>query len=179
MTTALPANEVAARLCAACGMCCNGVMFHGIRLQPSDSARELALLGLKAKRRQAGLIVLQPCVAHRGNCCAIYEGRPTRCREFVCRQLIAVARCEASEEEASAKIFEAHALTDRVLRLIREAGDDREHKSLATRCDSVLAPPFDQASEAARRREDLRAAMVKLEAFLVRDFRVEEPVPSV
>ena len=31
-------SSAASRLCTACGMCCNGVMFHTVRLQPRDLA---------------------------------------------------------------------------------------------------------------------------------------------
>ena len=46
-------SAAAAHLCAACGLCCNGVMFHTVKLQPNDSAPALAALGLKLKRKQA------------------------------------------------------------------------------------------------------------------------------
>ena len=50
--TPVEASAVGARLCAACGLCCNGVVFHTVRLQPGDSAKSVAALGLKLKRKQ-------------------------------------------------------------------------------------------------------------------------------
>jgi len=169
-------EDVAARLCAACGMCCDGVMFHSMLLQPGDSARELAALGLKVKRRKAGAFIPQPCTAHQGSCCSIYERRPIRCRVFVCRQLIDVGSGKIGEPEAREKIDRARALTTRVQTLLREVGDEREHKALAARCAMALTPPFESGPDAVRRREDLAAAMSELEAFLAQEFRnPEEP----
>ena len=42
---------IASRLCAACGMCCDGTMFQIVRMQPGDSAAELGRLGLKIRCR--------------------------------------------------------------------------------------------------------------------------------
>lgn len=70
-------NSTAARLCAACGLCCNGVMFHTVRLQPGDVPPELAALGLKLKRKQRGDLILQPCPAYREERCSIYAQRPS------------------------------------------------------------------------------------------------------
>src|ERR1700761_8357592 len=96
-----PTSSAASRLCAACGMCCNGTMFHTVLLQPSDSARALAALGLKLKRRKNGKnYLLQPCPAFRGSHCSIYAARPERCRLFECRQLRQVAAGEISEATA-------------------------------------------------------------------------------
>lgn len=172
MTPESANDVVASRLCAACGMCCNGVMFHSMVLQPEDSARELAALGLKVKRRKAGAFVPQPCPAHEGACCRIYEQRPIRCRVFVCKQLLAVESGEISEARALERILHAQRLITRVRMLLRDAGDDREHKALTVRCATVLTPPFDPAPDAARRREDLSAAMSELETFLANEFRI-------
>ena len=79
--------SAAARLCSQCGMCCNGVMFHRVRLQPADSPKELAALGLKLKRKRGQHYLLQPCPAFQGTHCSIYASRPERCRLFECRQL--------------------------------------------------------------------------------------------
>ncbi|MCX6967540.1 MAG: hypothetical protein NTZ46_07120 [Verrucomicrobia bacterium] len=32
-------SSAASRLCAACGICCNGVMFYKVRLQSNDVPR--------------------------------------------------------------------------------------------------------------------------------------------
>ena len=76
------ATSAAARLCAQCGLCCNGVMFHTVQLQPGDSAKELAALGLKLKRKQGRHFILQPCPAFQNSQCSIYAARPERCGRF-------------------------------------------------------------------------------------------------
>lgn len=163
-------GEAAMRLCAACGMCCNGVMFHGVRLQPGDSARKLASLGLKLKRGKSH--IPQPCPAHQGSCCTIYAHRPARCRLFACRQLEAVASGAASEAAALEKILEAGIRVARVRKLFHQAGDVREHKAFATRYAAVFTPPLDPAPPAVLLREQLASAMDDLEKLLAKDFRI-------
>ena len=104
-------DTAASRLCAACGMCCNGVLFHGMQVQPQDSLRSLASKGLKPKRRDGELYFPQPCPAHQDSCCQIYNDRPQRCRAFVCKQLAAVIDGKKTEDAALEKIREARVLT--------------------------------------------------------------------
>ncbi|MEI6072127.1 MAG: YkgJ family cysteine cluster protein [Verrucomicrobiae bacterium] len=170
MPDAADVVEAAVRLCAACGMCCNGAMFHSVPLLPGDSARELSARGLKVKRGKKSRIS-QPCPAHKESHCAIYAHRPARCRVFVCRQLEALASGAASEADALGKIREAKALAVRVGELLYEAGDAREHKAFATRCESLFTEPLDPAPPAARLRDSLASAMSGLERFLVENFR--------
>lgn len=166
--------DTASRLCAACGLCCNGVLFFGAQLQPGDSARKLEKLGLKVKRREGQLIMLQPCTAHREMSCRVYADRPTRCRLFACRQLLAVEAGERTAEEALATIGSALAQVERVKDLLREAGDSREHKALQTRHESVFTEPLDETRAAAR--EMLRTAMAELDGTLQNHFH--PPCPS-
>jgi len=155
------------RLCAACGMCCDGTLFHGMRLQTGDVSRRLAALGLRAKH---GLIA-QPCPAHQGACCTIYADRPVRCREFSCRQLLAVHAGTRTAPEALATIAEARILREQVRTLLRDGGDAREHKPRATRQAAVFTPPLDPSPEAEKARAGLRGAMEKLETHLTQYFR--------
>jgi len=165
--------EVASRLCAACGMCCNGVMFFSVRLQPEDSARKLAALGLRAKSRSDGHHIPQPCPAHDGQQCTIYSDRPQRCRAFECQQLRQVAQGILSEQAVMAKILEARKRVARVEALFNLAGDARANKAFATRFAAAFAPPLDPDPAAVRVREALRIAMSELEELLAQDFRVE------
>ena len=164
-------HESAARLCAACGMCCNGVLFHGMAVQPGDSLRALAAKGLRAKRRDSELQFLQPCPAHADNCCRIYAERPQRCRVFACRQLEAVLKGEIPEDAAMGKIHEAQRRSDRVRELLKMLGDERTTRPLATRCAGVFTPPLDPSPHAEAWRAELRIAMESLEETLVTDFR--------
>lgn len=174
----MPASDTespAARLCAACGMCCNGVLFYSVRLQPSDSARRLEKLGLKIKRRSDGLHMLQPCPAHTGSSCRVYESRPERCRLFVCRQVLRVEAGEIPEGKALDNIATALHLTARVKESLEKLGDSREHKALVTRYETALTPPFDPGSSPDR--EILISSMAELENFLAREFRIENATP--
>ena len=167
-------SESAARLCSACGMCCNGVLFHGMAVQPEDSVRALAAKGLRAKRRDGELQFQQPCPAHDGNCCRIYAERPQRCRAFACRQLEGVFNGEILESAAMEKILEARRRSDRVRDLLEMLGDDRKTRPLATRCAGVFTPPLDPSPHAESLREELRGAMTALEEVLAKDFRTAQ-----
>lgn len=150
-------------------MCCDGVMFHSVVLQPGDSARALSALGLKIKRRQGARYFPQPCAAHEDARCTIYEQRPVRCRLFSCRQLQRVAAGEISESAAREKIREARARVARVNLLVDRIAETNPRRALAQRCANALADaPEGPAGE-------LRAAMGELEDLLDRDFRVEMP----
>jgi Fe-S-cluster containining protein len=152
-------------------MCCNGVLFYSARLGPEDSRRSISTLGLKIKRRADGLHLLQPCTAHTGSACSVYEHRPARCRLFSCRQLLGVESGKISEESAREKIGEARRLTAQVGAFLAEAGDSRLHKALTTRYETVFTVPLDPDLIAAR--EKLATAMTELEEFLTREFRVD------
>src|SRR5271163_4672225 len=110
------AQSAATRLCGQCGMCCNGVMFHTVWLQPGESPQKLAALGLKLKLKKKQHYLLQPCAAHNGSECAIYMQRPERCRLFECRQLKRIAKGEITEAMAMEKIQD-------VKRRVREVGE--------------------------------------------------------
>jgi uncharacterized protein len=162
-----------ARLCAACGLCCNGVIFAGMRLQPEDSARRLAVLGLRAKKRKEGLFLGQPCPAHDGSGCRIYADRPARCRAFVCRQLKEVASGQADESSALEKIGRARSQVSRVMELMEQAGEVRLNKPLAVRYAAVFTAPLEEGDGAARARDLLREEMAELTAIIRRDFYTE------
>ena len=164
-------DTAASRLCAACGMCCNGVLFHGMQVQPQDSLRSLASKGLKPKRRDGDLFFPQPCPAHKDSCCQIYNDRPQRCRAFVCKQLAAVLNGKKTEDAALEKIREARVLTAEIFDLLVALGDSRDHRALAVRCAGIFTPPLDSSPEATSLREVLQVAMEKLDRLLSMDFR--------
>jgi len=166
-----PTGTPAGRLCAACGMCCNGVLFHGVQVHAEDSLRTLAAKGLKAKRRDGKLQFSQPCPAHRDSCCTIYQDRPRRCRDFVCRQLDAVLKGEKTEAAALEKIRECRVLTEEIYVLLAALGDTRDHRALSVRCAGIFTPPFDDSHGATALRQSLHLAMEKLEILLTSDFR--------
>jgi hypothetical protein len=165
-------SSSASRLCAACGMCCNGVMFHIVRLQPGDSAKALGALGLKVKRKRGQCHFAQPCAAHRDSQCSIYAVRPGRCRAFECRQLQRVAAGEITEAAAREKIAEVRQLVAEVNALLLRAGGGNLKRPLTQRCETVMADPI-----APETRRELAHVKEKLDVLLVQDFRVEPAVP--
>lgn len=164
-------DTITSRLCAACGMCCNGILFHGMQVQPQDSLRSLASKGLKPKRRDGDLYFPQPCPAHQDSCCQIYNDRPQRCRAFACKQLAAVLDGKKSEAAALEKIQQARVLTAEIFDLLVTLGDSRTHRALAVRCAGIFTPPLDSSPETTGLREVLRATMEKLNRLLSTDFR--------
>ncbi len=166
------ADTAASRLCAGCGMCCDGSIFHTVRLQPADSAKALAALGLKLKRKNKRDLILQPCPAHRNCHCSIYSERPERCRLFACRQLQAVAAGATTETAAAAKIREALAQIATIHDCIRRAGEKKPKGPLTVRAAKILAEPLDATDGAATElHSDLSRALADFEALVERDFR--------
>src|SRR5450759_2248587 len=144
----LDPSSAAARLCSQCGMCCNGAMFHRVRLQPADSPKELAALGLKLKRKRGQHYLLQPCPAFQGTHCSIYASRPERCRLFECRQLQRVNAGEITEAMALEKIREVKRRVGEVNDFLGQTGETTDlRKPLMKRCEKVLSEPLDPAAD--------------------------------
>jgi hypothetical protein len=121
-----------AQLCPQCALCCNGVLFKDVELQPGDDAAKLKRLGLVfAKSRK--LKFPQPCAALECSRCRIYTDRPARCREFECDLLKSVAAGEMETPGALRVIRDAQKRAERVKRLLRELGDDEESRALSLR----------------------------------------------
>ena len=148
-------------------MCCDGVLFHSVLLQPGDSARALSAAGLKIKRRSGGVYFHQPCPAHNGCGCTIYDRRPARCRLFNCRQICRVTAGEASEEAALKMIREARGLVASINALINRLAETNPNRALAQRCANALTAP-----ERTPLHEELAATMQKLEELLAKEFRI-------
>ena len=139
-------------------MCCNGVIFADVQLQPGDDAARLRELGLQlsgvrlkartmpsgqpkpsAHRARQGLKFPQPCAALDGCTCRIYSQRPTYCRQFECLLLNNVSAGRVQRETAAKIIGEARARADKVRRLLRELGDHEESLALSLRFQRMTA----------------------------------------
>jgi uncharacterized protein len=179
--TASPTASAASRLCTACGLCCNGVMFRLVRLQPRDSARELAALGLKLKRKRGHDYILQPCPAWRDAQCSIYLHRPERCRLFECQQLRRVAAGEITEAAALEKIREVQRRVEHLDGLSRRADGTLHKGPLFQRVETTLAQPYDSMTnpELVGQREELAHGLGELDALLDEDFRVSPAIVPV
>ena len=164
----------AARLCSACGLCCNGVMFHTVRLQPIDSPKVLAALGLKLKRKKGANYILQPCPAFCGTHCSIYESRPERCRLFECRQLKRVAAGEITEATALERIREVQRRVAEIEELLEKSGSTNRKRPLSKRYEKATAEPLDESADSStlELRHRLTRGMCELDALLDREFRI-------
>ena len=167
-------SSVSERLCNACGLCCNGVMFHTVRLQPNDAAPELVALGLKLKRKRRQDWILQPCPAYHDGQCSIYAQRPERCRRFECRQLQQVETGEITEEVALEKIRDVQRRAAQLDTLSRRDDGGLRKGPLSKRCETALAEWFDATThpELVVPREELARGLAELEAILDEHFRV-------
>ncbi len=171
--------NVASRLCAACGMCCDGTMFQIVRMQPGEVPAELGKLGLKIRCRNGEYFMEQPCSALRENRCTVYERRPVRCRLFNCQQLGRVERGGTTESEAMTMIVETRALVERVRGLIEQCGLREDGQALPERHERVMSTPVNAAlePEMVTARENLEAAMRQLRLQLNREFRLPPASP--
>ena len=172
------------KLCLACGLCCNGVIFADVQLQPTDDAKKLEALGLKLifsgkNLRRGGESAppirakfLQPCAALQGCTCEIYTERPRYCRQFECALLQKVSAGETSMTEALRTVQQALRRVEKVKNLLRALGDTNEEIALRKRFQRVqmrfeLGANSDKANELFA---DLSNAMHELNISLSENF---------
>ncbi|MCX6977422.1 MAG: hypothetical protein NTX04_05655 [Verrucomicrobia bacterium] len=149
----------ASRLCTACGLCCNGVLFEIVRLQPSDSVEELASLGMEIGRKKRGPYFKQPCSF----------------LAFRCAQIEEVATETLTEEEALRTIVEAKRRVQEVEELLEQAGNKATGLPLAERYGLAVASVDPEAI----RGQPLVLAMDRLQEWINEFFRVDPPRPPV
>jgi Fe-S-cluster containining protein len=152
-------------LCLQCGLCCNGVLFADVRPEPGDRSPLFKLHGSR---------VAQPCPAfNSGDCtCAIYSGRPSRCRKFECRQLLGVRAGGISVAGALNKIHAAQKLAAKVRQLLGELGcnDTRLPLSRRFRRCQRAAENGGLPSEKFDTLADLQLAVHELTLLLAKEF---------
>jgi len=162
-------SEITQSLCADCGMCCDGTLFHSVVLQPTDSSRTLSSLGLTLKRKSGLTTFRQPCSAHQNNQCNIYENRPSRCRLFNCQQLLRVASAEITQSVAQETIASTREKINRVVEKIERLTETNPNQGLTQRFSVALANTAPSPE-----RTELENAMNELQAILEKEFRVRE-----
>jgi hypothetical protein len=124
-------NQIDANaLCLECGLCCNGVIFADVQLQPGDNAARLRILGLKSGVNRK---FPQPCTAFDGCRCNVYSERPQYCREFECLLLKGVKGGEMGIAGALRVIRTARQRVQKVKQLLNELGDADERVALSKR----------------------------------------------
>lgn len=165
-------RDLAEQLCAACGLCCNGVLFADLRLQRGDDPKRLVKIGLPLERHGRTFRLPQPCPAHDGNLCRVYADRPARCRSFECRVLQNAQAAEIRTETALRLIAAARQRADKVRTLVRLLGQNDENAPLSTRWQQIMSRPWDLAGpgQTLRLRRKLLLAVHALTRILEKDF---------
>jgi Fe-S-cluster containining protein len=146
-------------------LCCNGVLFADVRRELGDNSPLFT---------QHGARVAQPCPAfNQGDCtCALYAERPARCRQFECKQLIAVRSGATSAEMALKKIRQTRKLAGQVEQLLEELGFNEVRLPLSRRfqrCQRV-AERGGLAEDKLDCLAELQLAVHKLNGLLAADF---------
>jgi Fe-S-cluster containining protein len=167
------AEQATNGLCLSCGLCCNGVIFADVKLQPGDDAARLQSLGLTAPGSGArGGRFFQPCAAFTDCKCRIYADRPKHCRQFECALLQKVKRGATELAAAQRSIRSALQKADKVKRLLSELGDTDEGTALRARfhrmAKRMAEGPLDE--RAADTYGELTLAMHDLNLLLSREF---------
>lgn len=164
--------DAISRLCPACGLCCNGVLFGDVELQRGDDAKVLSKLGIDLFRKGRKTAFSQPCSCFDGERCRIYTHRPEQCRAFECGLLKRVKAGRLTPGAALKTIAETRRNSAAVLELVRELGNLDEHLPLNQRYARVIAQPIDMSAGEALVdcRGELMMAVAKLVETLKRDF---------
>jgi Fe-S-cluster containining protein len=151
-------------LCLECGLCCNGVIFADVQLQPGDDPVRLQALGLSihskngprpapGSRRKPNSIrrkFAQPCTAFEGCRCRVYAERPEHCRAFECLLLKSVKAGRIQPAAALEVIREARRRTDVVEDLLQQFGDSDKQSPLRARFRRIQKRAETEAWEAGK-----------------------------
>lgn len=85
-------------LCLSCGICCNGTALGFVLLEQQDLTAMRELMDIDEGSKTG--VFFQPCPKLDGNCCTIYEKRPTACRRFECGLLKSLDKGELNIDSA-------------------------------------------------------------------------------
>ena len=142
-----PGEPAVGQLCPACGLCCNGVLFADVKLQPADNLAILSVRGLLPQPKRRKPTIPQPCACFDGKLCSVYKDRPTRCRSFECGTLKRVQSGELAAPEALQLIRKTRTQVEVVRKLMRRLGDKDEHLPLSRRFAQIMAQPLDLSGD--------------------------------
>jgi Fe-S-cluster containining protein len=148
--------EPAEDLCLSCGLCCDGALYDFVKLEPTDDAQKLRILGLpvKVSRGKAPVASFpQPCVALCENrSCRVYADRPWQCRDFECGVLKDMKAGRITFVAALRQVKKTRRRSDEVRMLLRDLGDTDEHRALGERfhrtSERLEAGGIDEAAKA-------------------------------
>lgn len=126
-------DEIIARLCLKCGLCCDGSLFADVELAANEAAR-LKATGLRPRGKRFGsgstaALLPQPCAALGEDCrCAVYEDRPRHCRDFECllfQEVAAGAIRLASAQRVTRKACRLREEARELMNLLTDAGEGK------------------------------------------------------
>ena len=165
-------NAELQKLCLSCGLCCNGVLFADVNLQPEDNAKALLKLGIPVQSAGAKEKFNQPCTALSNRVCGIYEQRPAHCRAFECLLYQRVRQGQVRLPEALKKVKMALAAAAHVQQLLNKLGDCDQHLPLRRRFQKQMrrAEGNNLDPEAAELISELSVAMHELTMLLREHF---------
>jgi hypothetical protein len=108
-------REDLSRICAACGLCCNGTIFGYVDLHDAEvAAFEKHRLPLVEPIEPGNASFKLPCPRfEEGAGCTIYEARPSACRRFVCPLLARAASGAATVPGSVDQVSRTRAITRR------------------------------------------------------------------
>lgn len=160
------------RLCPACGLCCNGVLFADVHLLKEDNALVLEKSGLKLEWEGRKTAFGQPCSCFDGQLCSIYHDRPACCRNFDCHTLKQARAAEITDFTALGRIRAARQKADEIKTLLHSLGNCDEHLPLTKRYQAVMNQPIDlsNSEDQAELRGELMLAVDELMKRFHRDF---------
>ena len=160
------------RLCPACGLCCNGVLFRDVELTKADSTLALQEAGLRLRKLKGKPGFTQPCSCFDGRFCTAYEHRPIRCKSFDCHTLKQLKAGSIDEATALKRIRKAQIRVRKVEALLRSQGNHDELLPLTARYRSVMRQPIDlsQGEEGVETRAELMLQVNDLMHQLHREF---------
>lgn len=98
-------------LCLSCGLCCQGVLFSGVKLKGVEM-EVLDGLSLPILDNGDAAILSQPCAAHVAGECTIYADRPSVCRSYKCDLYKKVLAGETTIDDALIIVRKAVGILD-------------------------------------------------------------------
>lgn len=94
-------------ICTACGMCCDGTLFHQANIRHDDDKAVAETLGLTTDQKNDRRFFRLPCHHFSWHCTIYEQQRPHICGAYFCDPIIKTKRQQMPLSEASAMITRA------------------------------------------------------------------------
>ena len=105
-------------LCLACGACCTGILFSHVKIG-DDTSLCIPEKGFRPKHYADGTSYFAlPCSHHKDGACTIYQGRPSKCRDFKCRLIRQVKRDAITVEGAYQAVEDLRDTSGKISKLL-------------------------------------------------------------